>query len=190
MTTVVVAVVAPTTALWHHWLYLAHVATTVATACKRVAMMAPHHCWSSPACAVTTMALGHERVAMMLPQQCQLPLACAATLTAAVRERVEAMAPIFPCSLCDDDDGGGIVKDSALVLLIVLLLSNNNGGVSADNGAFLLLVIPCSREQEGSMIRGNVTASWHVTRGSGMRRADARQRQRNKRQHNNQLVHQ
>ncbi len=43
--------------------------------------------------------------------------------------------------------------------------------------------------QEGGMMRGNVTASGHVTKGSGVRRADARQKWRDKWQQNNQPAH-
>jgi hypothetical protein len=65
---------------------------------------------------------------------------------------------IFSCS-CDDNDGNGSVEDSALVLSIVLCLCDNNSGISADNGAFSLLVALCSHEHEGGMMIGNRKAS-------------------------------
>ncbi len=50
----------------------------------------------------------------------------------------------------------------------------------------VLWVVPHLREQEDGIRSGNVTASQRIARGGGVKRADARWRQRNERQRNNQ----
>ncbi len=64
--TAVVAVAALTTAPWHCWLHLPHVAMTVAVACKRVAMMVSWHCQLSLARAMMTTAAVRERAATIV----------------------------------------------------------------------------------------------------------------------------
>ncbi len=57
-----------------------------------------------------------------------------------------------------------------------------------DNGNLAIFVIPCLHECKGGMMRGSATAIWCIVRGGSTRRADARQRQHDKRQFNNQLA--
>ncbi len=104
----------------------------------------------------------HERVATIAPQHQQFPLCLRNDVNnGGTREGSNngALALlIIPCS-CDDYGSGGAAEDGTLALPIVLCSCNDNGGVGADNGALALPIVPRSREREGGMMRGDVTAS-------------------------------
>ncbi len=112
------------------------------------------------------MALVRKRVATMAPQHNWSSPACVMTTTAAARRRC------WRWHL-------GIIGHP-------LLVQQQWQGCGVNNGTLALLVVPCSREHEGNMLRGNATAILCVVRGGGARWADARQGQRDKKQCNNQ----